>query len=210
MRISTTAFNSFTRFVSEKFNTYVQSTIYYFQISDYPDIYRECSIEDQKLLAIFTADTRPYCRQQQFGYRKRTAPVKLKVQLPLVEERLQLIVRITTYICYCFKILLRLLSKLLYIGFHETNLFIFRTPNCSSLCSRKMKPGSKDSKPYLIIWLHRKVLIRNLFISILFTSTGTLWNITNTSLIWWENSYGNNFNIAITFCLQFSSYLSLK
>ena len=210
MRISTTAFNSFTRFVSEKFNIYVQSTIYYFQISDYPDIYRECSVEDQKLLAIFTADTRPYCRQQQFGYRKRTAPVKLKVQLPLVEERLQLIVRITTYICYCFKILLRLLSKLFYIGFHETNLFIFRTPNCSSLCSRKMKPGSKDSKPYLIIWLHRKVLIRNLFISILFTSTGTLWNITNTSLIWWENSYGNNFNIAITFCLQFSSYLSLK
>ena len=116
-------------FVSEKFNTFVQATTYHFQISDYPDIYRECSVEDQKLLAIFTVDTGPYCRQQ-FGYRKRTAPVKLKVQLPLVEERLQLIVRITIYSCYCFKTLLKLLNKLLYKGFHETNLSRVRSPNC--------------------------------------------------------------------------------
>ena len=116
-------------FVSEKFNTFVQATTYHFQISDYPDIYRECSVEDQKLLAIFTVDTGPYCRQQ-FGYRKRTAPVKLKVQLPLVEERLQLIVRITTYSGCCFKNLWKLLNKLLYEGFHETNLSILRTPNC--------------------------------------------------------------------------------
>ena len=137
-------------FVSEKIKILVQVTTYYFQISDYPDIYRECSVEDQKLLAIFTVDTGPYCRQQ-FGYRKRTAPVKLKVQLPLVEERLQLIVRTSIYSCYCFIILLKLLTKVLCKGFHEANLSILRTPNCPSLYSRKMKPGSKDSKLYLII-----------------------------------------------------------
>ena len=98
-------------FVSNKFNTFVKSTIYYFQISDYPDIYRECSVEDQKLLAIFSVDTGPYCRHQ-FGYRKRTAAAKLKVQLPLVEERLQLIVRITIHNCFCFKIPSTLLSKM--------------------------------------------------------------------------------------------------
>ena len=137
-------------FVSEKINLFVQATTYYFQISDYPDIYCECSVEDQKLLAIFTVDTGPYCRRQ-FGYRKRTAPIKLKVQLPLVEERLQLIVRITIYSCYCFTILLKLLSKVMYKGFHETNISILRSPNCSSLYSRKMKPGNKDSKLYLRI-----------------------------------------------------------
>ena len=67
---------------------------YYFEINDYPQIYRECSVEDQKLLAIFTVDTGPYARQQ-YGYSKRTAAAKLKVQLPLVEEQLQFIVRIT-------------------------------------------------------------------------------------------------------------------
>ena len=30
-------------FVSEEFNTFVQAATYHFQISDYPDIYRECS-----------------------------------------------------------------------------------------------------------------------------------------------------------------------
>ena len=189
-------------FVSEKINLFVQATTYYFQISDYPDIYRQCSVEDQKLLAIFTVDTGPYCRQQ-FGYRKRTAPVKLKVQLPLVEERLQLIVRITIYSCYCFTILLKLLSKVLYKGFHETNISILRSPNCSSLYSRKMKPGNKDSKLYLRIWLHRKVHIGNLFTSILFTSIGILWNITNTSIIWWENSYDINYSIAMMFAYNF-------
>ena len=138
-----------------------------------------------------------------FGYRKRTAPVKLKVQLPLVEERLQLIVRITIYSCYCFKTLLKLLNKLLYKGFHETNLSRVRSPNCWSLYSRKMKPGSKHSKLYLIIWLHRKVHIGNLFTSILFTSIGILWNITNTSIIWWENSYDINYNIAMMFVYNF-------
>ena len=181
----------------------------YFQISDYPDIYRQCSVEDQKLLAIFTVDTGPYCRQQ-FRYRKRTAPVKLKVQLPLVDERLQLIVRIAIYSYYCFKILLKLLSKLFYIGFHETNLFFLRTPNNSSLCSRKMKPGSKDSKLYLIIWLHRNVLIGYLFTNYLFTSTGILWNITNASLIWWENSHDINYDIAIIFGLQFSCFFEIR
>ena len=138
-----------------------------------------------------------------FGYRKRTAPVKLKVQLPLVEERLQLIVRITIYSCYCFKTLLKLLNKLLYKGFHETNLSRVRSPNCWSLYSRKMKPGSKHSKLYLIIWLDRKVHIGNLFTSILFTSIGILWNITNTSIIWWENSYDINYNIAMMFAYNF-------
>ena len=57
-----------------------------------------------KALAIFTVDTGPYSRHK-FGYRKRTVPVKLKVQLPLVEERLQLIVKISIYSCYCFSIL---------------------------------------------------------------------------------------------------------
>ena len=75
----------------------IMSIRYYFQINDYPQSYRECTVEDQKLLAIFTVDTGPYARQQ-YGYRKRTAAAKLKVQLPLVEERLQLIVRITIQI----------------------------------------------------------------------------------------------------------------
>ena len=57
---------------------------YYFEINDYPQIYRECSVEDQKLLAIFTVDTGRYARQQ-YVYSKRTAAAKLKVQLPLVE-----------------------------------------------------------------------------------------------------------------------------
>ena len=168
MRISPAASISITMFVSEKIKILIQVTTYYFQISDYPDIYRECSVEDQKLLAIFTVDTGPYCRQQ-FGYRKRTAPVKLKVQLPLVEERLQLIVRTSTYSCYCFIILLKLLTKVLCKGFHEANLSILRTPNCPSLYSRKMKPGNKDCKLYLIISLHRKVHIGNLFTNIFFT-----------------------------------------
>ena len=70
--------------------------IYYnrFQIKDYPQNFLQCSVEEQKLLAIFEVDTGPYARAQ-FGYRKRTEAVKLKVKLPLVEERLQLIVRIS-------------------------------------------------------------------------------------------------------------------
>ena len=70
--------------------------IYYnrFQIKDYPQNFLQCSVEEQKLLAIFEVDTGPYARAQ-FGYRKRTEVVKLKVKLPLVEERLQLIVRIS-------------------------------------------------------------------------------------------------------------------
>ena len=63
-----------------------------FQIKDYPQNFLQCSVEDQKVLAIFEVDTGPYAREQ-FGYRKRTGAVKLKVKLPLVEERLQLIVR---------------------------------------------------------------------------------------------------------------------
>ena len=63
-----------------------------FQIEDYPQNFLQCSVEDQKVLAIFEVDTGPYAREQ-FGYRKRTGAVKLKVKLPLVEERLQLIVR---------------------------------------------------------------------------------------------------------------------
>ena len=54
----------------------------------------ECSIEDQKVLAIVIVDTGPYTRQQ-YRFRKRTAAAKLKVQLQLVEERLELIVRIS-------------------------------------------------------------------------------------------------------------------
>lgn len=44
------------------------------------------------MLSLFTVDTGRYERQK-FGYRKRTGPCKLTVQLPLVEERLSLIVR---------------------------------------------------------------------------------------------------------------------
>ena len=44
------------------------------------------------MLSLFTVDTGPYKRQK-FGYRKRTAPCKLTVQLTLVKERLNLIVR---------------------------------------------------------------------------------------------------------------------
>ena len=44
------------------------------------------------MLSLFAVDTGPYKRQK-FGYRKRTGPCKLTVQLPLVEERLNSIVR---------------------------------------------------------------------------------------------------------------------
>ena len=37
-------------------------------------------------------DTGPY-RKDRVGYRKRTGPAKLLVKLPLVEERLDIIVR---------------------------------------------------------------------------------------------------------------------
>ena len=57
------------------------------------EAYRQCSVVDQKLLSIFEVDMRPYQRQQ-YGYRKRTDPVKLRVKLPLVEECLNFIVRI--------------------------------------------------------------------------------------------------------------------
>ena len=65
---------------------------YFFQISGYPEIYLQCTVDDQKLLSIFEVDTGPYWRQK-FSYRKRTAPVKVRVKLPLVEERLHFIVR---------------------------------------------------------------------------------------------------------------------
>ena len=60
---------------------------YLLQISDYPQEYLECTEEDQKLLALFEVDTGPY-QKDKFGYRKRTAPLKLVVKLPFVEERL--------------------------------------------------------------------------------------------------------------------------
>ena len=64
--------------------------------------YQECTMEDEKLLATFTVDTDPYSRHH-FGCRKQTAAVKLKVELLLVEEQLQLIVRITIHNCFCFR-----------------------------------------------------------------------------------------------------------
>lgn len=66
----------------------------FFQISDCPGIYRQCTAKDEKLLAIFEVDTGPYSREQ-FGYKKRGGSVKLKVKNPLVEARLQLLVKIT-------------------------------------------------------------------------------------------------------------------
>ena len=61
-------------------------------ITDYPPEYLDCSVQDQDILSLFIVDTSPY-RRQQFGYRKRSGPCKLRVKLPLVEERLDLIVR---------------------------------------------------------------------------------------------------------------------
>ena len=66
----------------------------FFRISDCPGIYRQCTVKDEKLLAIFEVDTGPYSREQ-FGYKKRGRSVKLKVKNPLVEARLQLLVKIT-------------------------------------------------------------------------------------------------------------------
>lgn len=43
----------------------------FFQISGYPEIYLQCTVDDQKLLSIFEVDTGPY-RRQKFSYRKRT------------------------------------------------------------------------------------------------------------------------------------------
>lgn len=65
----------------------------HFQIKDYTQNFLQSSVEEQKVLATFAVDTGPYTREQ-FGYRKRTGTVKLKLTLPLVEERLQFIVRI--------------------------------------------------------------------------------------------------------------------
>ena len=62
-----------------------------FQIKDYPPNFLQCSVEEQKVLAIFEVDTGPYAREQ-FVYRKRTGAVKVNAKLPLVEERLQLVV----------------------------------------------------------------------------------------------------------------------
>ena len=62
------------------------------EITDYPPEYLECCIQDQDILSLFVVDTGPY-RRQQFGYRKRSGPCKLRVKLPKVEERLDLIVR---------------------------------------------------------------------------------------------------------------------
>ena len=66
----------------------------HFQIKDYPQNFLQCNVKEQKVVAIFEVGTEPYAREQ-FGYRKRTGAVKLKVKLPMVEERLQLIVRIS-------------------------------------------------------------------------------------------------------------------
>ena len=68
-------------------------------ITDYPDLYRQCSIQDQSLLSIFDVNTGPD-RRHKCGYRKRTAPVKLLVKMPLVEERIQLIVRRNIVLCW--------------------------------------------------------------------------------------------------------------
>ena len=62
------------------------------QITDYPPEYLEFSIKDRDILRLFIVDTGLY-RRLQFGYRKRSGPCKLRVKLPLVEERLDLIVR---------------------------------------------------------------------------------------------------------------------
>ena len=35
-----------------------------FQIKDYPQNFLQCSVEDQKVLAIFEVDTGPYAREQ--------------------------------------------------------------------------------------------------------------------------------------------------
>ena len=51
----------------------------FFHISDYPEIYREYTVEDQKLIVIFKVDTGP-CSRQQFHYTKRPAAAKLKVE----------------------------------------------------------------------------------------------------------------------------------
>ena len=58
---------------------------YFLQISDYPQEYLEYTEEDKKLLALFQVATGPYYKDK-FRYRKRTAPSKLAVKLPLVEE----------------------------------------------------------------------------------------------------------------------------
>ena len=61
----------------------VKLIAHYFQINDYPQIYHECSIKDQKLLPIFTVDTGPYA-----GNSMDTGNERL-------QQNLQLIVRIT-------------------------------------------------------------------------------------------------------------------
>ena len=61
---------------------------------DYPENFLQSTVNDQKLLATFEVDTGSYAREQ-FVCKKRTGTVKLKVKLPLVEEWLQFILRIT-------------------------------------------------------------------------------------------------------------------
>ena len=76
-------------------------TIFFFQISDYPDLFLKCTKQDQTILSISYVDTGPYKRPK-CGYRKCTQPVKLVVKLPLVEERLNLLVRKTFTFDYIF------------------------------------------------------------------------------------------------------------
>ena len=87
------------------------------QISDYPDLYLQCSIDD-RFLSIFYVDTGQY-KEERCGYRKRTAPKKLVVKLPLVEECLQFIVRKTA----TFDYVLHELSH--FFPLHFFNLAIF-------------------------------------------------------------------------------------
>ena len=69
---------------------------YIFQISDYPEDYLHCNEEDQELLALFKVGTKPH-KKEKYGYRKRTGPSKLEVKLPLIEEKINLVVNWTLF-----------------------------------------------------------------------------------------------------------------
>ena len=75
--------------------------IFFFQISDYPDLLLQCTKQDQIILSIFYVDTGPYKRPK-CGYRKRTQPVKLVIKLPIVEERLNVLVKNAFTFYYIF------------------------------------------------------------------------------------------------------------
>ena len=144
-----------TQFFQNFIKLFVFTTIIIFsQITDYSDLYKQCTIHDQNLLSIFHVDSGAY-RRHKCGYRKRTAPVKLLVKKPLAEECIQVIVRIY----YPLRDLYFLQLKENYSFKHIFYTFI--TLLLLLFC-RKINLEKSDFRNILTILLNRQALIGNI------------------------------------------------